>query len=167
MDSNIIAFLKDKGVNNPENPNPDDMSKILDILSESNNEFKKDIFKEYFKTVNPSVQSVIDGIKSLAKEHVSKEYINSINKVIDQLNKEYEKAETEEEKDNIYYKIEKLLDRIKAETHEQREWLKTLGKYGLGGAVILGGIGIAIATRNTEVLKKGLQVINDNKNLIK
>ncbi|MFB5088318.1 hypothetical protein PGC35_14125 [Psychrobacillus sp. PGGUH221] len=167
MESNIIDFLKDKGVKNPENPKVDDMIKIFEILSEGKDEFNKDIFKEYSKTVNPSVQSVIDGMKSFAKEHVSKEYINSINKVIDQLNKEYEKAKTEEEKDKIYDQIERLLDRIKAEAHEQREWIKTLGKYGLGGAVILGGIGIAIATRNTEVLKKGLQVLNDNKNLIK
>jgi hypothetical protein len=154
---NVIDLLKSKGVNNPENPTSYDMAKIFGIFSSGQNDLNKDIFKNYAKTINPSIDSVIDGLKSFANAHVSKEYIQSVNIVIETLKKDYEKASIEKEKDKLYSRIQEQLDRIKQESVENREWLKTLGKYGVGAAVIIGGVGLAIVTRNTDLLKRGLQ----------
>jgi hypothetical protein len=153
----VIDLLKTKGVKNPENPSSEDMVKIFEFFSSGRNELNKDVFKEYAKTINPSVNSVIDGLKSFANAHVSKEYIQSVNIVIEVLKKDYEKAKTEDEKNRIYSRIQEQLDRIMQESDENREWLKTLGKYGVGAAVIIGGVGLAIVTRNTELLKRGIQ----------
>lgn len=167
MDFNeTVSYLKKKGVKNPEDPSKDDMKKIFEILSNNDKEFNKDIYKEYSKTVNPSVNAVIDGMKSFASEHVSKEYILSVNKVIDQLNQDYANAKSEAEKDKIYSRIEKELNRIKQESNDQRGFIKTLLVYALGAAIVIGGVGLAITTKNTELLKKGLQVISDNRKML-
>lgn len=155
---NVISLLKTKGVKNPENPSAEDMQKIFEIFSTGNNDFKKDVFKEYANTINPSVTSVIDGLKNFANAHVSKEYIQSVNSVIDLLKIDYEKAKTDAEKDKIFTRIQEQLNRIKNEADDHRIWLKDLGKLAVASAVVIGGVGLAIVTRNTDLLKRGIQL---------
>jgi hypothetical protein len=152
----IFEYMMKKGVKNPEEPSEKEIRKLLGMMYNSDNELEKDFFKGYFNSMSSVGKAVIDGLKSLANSHVSKEYINSINKVIDQLNKDYEQAKSEEEKEKVYYRIIEQLDRIKQESREMRDFLKQLGLYGAGTAIIIGGA--AVAVRNKEL---GKQIVNN------
>lgn len=157
--------MKKKGIKNPESPTEKDNLKILGMIFKSKDETEQEFFKSYFTTVNAAGAAVFDGLKHLANANVSKEYIGSVNKVIDQLNKDYDKATTEAEKERIYNRIIEQLDRIKEESKDHREFLKQLGLYGIGTlALLLGGV---VAVKNKELgkemLEKGLKAFRENK----
>jgi hypothetical protein len=112
----IIDLMMKKGIKNPEFPSDKEKLKILGKIYKSKNETEQQFFKRYFTQVQVAGTAVFDGLKHLANAHVSKEYIYSVNKVIDQLNNDYDKATTEEAKEKIYYRNVEQLDRIKQES---------------------------------------------------
>ena len=93
----IVKLLKESSIKNPENPSRKDLLKLLEL--EAQNKLDSAIVKEYFQFAANVIPQLLETLKSFAKEHVSKEYIESINKRIDVLNKEYENATTHEERD--------------------------------------------------------------------
>jgi 3-dehydroquinate synthetase len=97
----------------------------------------------------------------LATQNVSKDYINSINKRIEKLDKEYLNTTSDEEREKNHQKVLELYKLIKEESNDQRDWIKTLGFGALGTIAVIGGI--AVVTRNKEVGKKiveeGIKVI--------
>jgi hypothetical protein len=48
------------GVASPENPSIDDISKIYGLIYSNDTELNKEIFKEYAKTIKPSVDSLVE-----------------------------------------------------------------------------------------------------------
>ncbi len=161
----IIDFLKKKGIKNPESPSDKDKLKILGMIYKSKNQTEQQFFKSYFTSVQAAGTAVFDGLKHLANAHVSKEYIDSVNKVIDQLNKDYDKAATEEAKEKIYFRIVEQLDRIKKESKDHREFLKQLGLYGIGTFALLLGSVVAVKNKelSKEMIEQGIKAFKEDK----
>jgi hypothetical protein len=161
----IIDFMKKKGIKNPEFPSDKEKLKILGMIYKSKDETEQQFFKSYFTSVQAVGTAVFDGLKHLANAHVSKDYIDSVNKVIDQLNKDYDKAATEEAKEKIYFRIIEQLDRIKQESKDHRNFLKQIGLYGIGTSVLLFGVGVAVKNKELGkvMIEKGLKAFRENK----
>lgn len=143
----IIEFMKKKGINNPLNPTDGEAMKILAMMANTQSASDDAFFKAYFQNMTQAATAVIGGLKSFANAHVSKEYIESINKVIDQLNKDYEKATSDEEKEKIYNRIQQQLDRIREESEDTKGFLKRLGLYACGTALAVGAVAVTIKNK--------------------
>jgi hypothetical protein len=152
-------LLKQEGISDPENPSNKDILKLLEL--NSNNKIDSTLLKEYFQFLTGTKPKVLDTLKSFAAENVSKDYIQSINKRIDVLNKEYESCKTEDEKDRNHQNILELYTLIKKESDDQRKWITNLSLATLGTVVVAGGI--AITVRNKEagkrIVEEGLKAI--------
>lgn len=161
----IIDFMKKKGIKNPESPSDKEKLKILGMIYKSKDETEQQFFKSYFTSVQAAGTGLLDGLKRLANAHVSNEYIDSVNKVIDQLNKDYDKADTEEAKEKVYIRIVEQLDRIKQESKDHREFLKQLGLYGVGGtfALLFGVVAVKNKELGKEMIEQGLNALREYK----
>ncbi|WP_174734353.1 hypothetical protein [Mesobacillus harenae] len=165
MDSNeIIGLLREEGIKDPENPTNEELLKLLQL--HSNNQLESDLVKNYFQFFSGVIPALTDSLKSFASQHVSKEVIGSLNKRIDMLNREYEKATTPEERDRNHQEIIEIYQMILGESEKQRGFLKSLGYGALGAGIIVGGIAISI--KNKEASKKmvteGLKYIKGDSN---
>ena len=153
--------MKKLGINNPENPSGKEIQKLLGMMAKNANESDAQFFKSYFASMPQVASAVIDGLKSLADANVSKEYINSINEVIKTLSEDYERAESKEERAEIYDKITLLLDRIQEESNNHRQFKKQLGLYASGTAILIAGVAIAVKRPEVgrQLLSKGIGMI--------
>ena len=75
------------------------------------------------------------------------------------MRRQAESAETDEQKDKIYQQIDSLLDRIKEEVNANRSYGEKLVLVTGSVALAIAGGAIYLATRNPEVLKKGVETI--------
>lgn len=155
----MVELLKELDIKNPESPSKKDILKLLEL--ETNNKLDETLLKEYFQFQRGAVGVAFDALKSLATQHVSKDYINSINKRIETLDKEYLNTTSDEEREKNHQKVLELYKLIKEESNDQRDWIKTLTFGALKTLAVIGGI--AVVTRNKEVGKKlveeGIKVI--------
>ncbi|MBP1949380.1 hypothetical protein [Virgibacillus litoralis] len=156
----VVEYMKQMGIKNPEKPSEKEIQKLLGMMLKSKDDVEIEFFKSYFTSMSSVGSAVIKGLKGLADAHVSKEYIDSVNKVINQLNKDYENAKSEEEKEKVYYRIIQQLDRIKQESKDHRDFLKQLGLYASGTAVLIAGIAVAVRKPEVgrEMVRKGIEV---------
>ncbi|WP_281217281.1 hypothetical protein [Lysinibacillus capsici] len=146
----VIELIKQAGVSDPENPSIKEIIKLFEL--DSNNKIDENLLNKYFQFTADVMPQAFDALKSLANQNLGKNYIDSINKRIESLNKEYENATTKEEKKENHQKILELYKLIENESDKQRDWITKLAFGAMGTVVILGGL--AIGTRNKEMGKK-------------
>ncbi|QCR33580.1 hypothetical protein [Lysinibacillus sp. SGAir0095] len=162
MEEKLKKLLKKEGVSNPENPTKSDMEKIIKF------DLDKTMIQEYYKYLTGLLPNMLVTINDLASKNLGKDAINSFNKRIDTLNKRYETEKDIEVLKMIQKEISDIYDRIEKESDKQRGWLLNLAYGAIGGAVILGGVGIGL--KNTEAGKKvaeeGIKLLGINKNMI-
>jgi hypothetical protein len=162
--SKHIEVMRELGVQNPNNPSEKDLKLIIDNYLKAQ-KIDQDIFTEYMKNVSPSVKELVGAVKSITKENkeLSEKAINSLDRVIKMLEKEYESAKTEDQKDKIWKRIETLLQAVREEVRENRNFALKVFGIGAGAVVVLGGVGLFLATRgrNTEVIKQGVKQIKN------
>jgi len=146
MEEELKKLLKEEGVSNPENPTESDMEKIIKV------NLDKTMIQEYYKYLTGILPNVLVTINDLASKNLGKDVINSFNKRIDTLNKRFETEKDIEVLKMIQKEISDIYDRIEKESDKQRGWLLNLTYGVIGGAVILGGVGIGL--KNKEAGKK-------------
>lgn len=146
----IMELIKQAGVSDPENPSIKEIIKLIEL--DSNNKLDENLLNKYFQFTADLMPQAFEALKSLANQNLGKNYIDSINKSIDTLNKEYENATSKEEKEENHQKILELYKLVEKESDKQRDWISKLAFGAIGAVVILGGL--AIGTRNKEIGKK-------------
>ncbi|MED3576077.1 hypothetical protein [Cytobacillus praedii] len=155
----LMELLIQNGIKDPENPTTKDILKLLEL--ESENKLDNTLIKEYFQYVGTAVPKLFDTLQSYASQHVSKDYMKSLDKRIDTLNEAFNNAKTEEERNKNHEEVHKIFQEMKEESREQRNWILKLAMGTLGTLAILGGF--AIGVRNKEAGKKiveeGIKVI--------
>lgn len=148
MEEKFKKLLKKEGVINPENPTESDMEKIIKV----NNVLDKTMIQEYYKYLTGILPNMLETINDLASKNLGKDAINSFNKRIETLNNRYETEKDIEVLKMIQKEISDIYDRIEKESDKQRGWLLKLAYGAIGGAVILGSVGIGL--KNKEAGKK-------------
>lgn len=154
----ILKKLRKKGVN-INDLQSEDFEKLIEmnIKGQVDNETIRDFLKES----NVAFKIFFDGLGTFIDTHKSSsnQYIETINDYIKDLSSQAENAETDEQKEKIYQKIDSLLDRIKEEVNANRSHGEKLAWMAGSVALTLAGGAIYLATRNPDILKKGVETI--------
>jgi len=152
----IHQILKNKNIN-LSSIDSDDVKDILKELMKG--EFDIEVFSSFMKEANITIQTVTVGIKELLNQtgYSSKKYTDTLSKMVEDLTEKVDKAQSIEEEERLWKRIEGILDRMQKEAEEGRSLLKTLGPaIAIAGAVVL-GVGLAAATKNPSVLNDGVK----------
>lgn len=156
---NVVKLLIQNGINNPVNPTTEDILKLLEL--EFENKLDRALIKEYFQYNRTAVPKLFDTLRTYASQHVSKDYMKSLDKRIDTLNEAFKNATTEEERNKNHEEVHKIFKEMKEETREQRNWILKLSMGALGTAVILGGIAIGVKNKEAgkKIIESGIKTI--------
>jgi hypothetical protein len=68
-------------------------------------------------------------------------------------------TKTLEDEERIWRRIEGVLDRMKEEAEAGRGTMKTVVTIAAGVGVVVLGDAVAIATKNPELMKKGIEMV--------
>jgi hypothetical protein len=152
----LIEFLKSKGIDNPENPDSNQMKDIISLYLQT--EMTTEQFKLYFQLADPAVNSVMKGLTECITSNkcISEKVIELIQTTIAHLNEQIKFAETIEERREIRKEIEKCIIHAREEAKRNSDDTNRLYLIGAGAGVVLIGVGVAVFTKNQEVLKKGM-----------
>lgn len=119
--------------------NSDGVKVILKELL--NGEFDKEAFSSFMKEANITLQTVTVGIGEFLKQtgHSSKEYTDTLSKIVEELMVKVDRAQSIEEEERLWNRIEGVLDRMKKEADEGRRNFNTIGPAAaITGVAILG-----------------------------
>lgn len=155
----LINFLNSKGIDNPEKPNSKQMKDIISLYLQ--NEMTTEQFKLYFQLADPAVKSVMHGLTECITNNksISQKVIELIQLTISHLNDQIKFAETIEERREIRKEIEKCIIHAREEAKRNSDDTNRLYLIGAGAGIVLIGVGVAVFTKNQEVLKKGMKMV--------
>lgn len=165
--SNLMEFLKSKGIDSPENPDQNQMKDIIGLYLQ--NEMATEQFKSYMQFADPAVSSVIKGLNECvaSNKNISGKVIELIQTTIVLFDEQIKTADTLEERREIRKDIEKLIIQAREEAGRNAEDTKELYLIGAGVVAVLAGIGIAALTKDSAVLKSGLKMVADGTKKVK
>lgn len=137
--------------------NSDDVKVILKELLKG--EFDKEVFSSFMKEANITLQTVTVGIKKFLNQtgYSSKKYTDTLSKMVEDLTEKVDKAQSIEEEERLWKRIEGILDRMQKEAEEGRSLFVNIRSAAAIAGVVVLGIGLAAATKNPTVLKEGVK----------
>lgn len=153
-----LKKLKKKGID-LNNLQSEDFKTLIDMYIKG--QFENENIRDYLKESNVTFKTFFDGIGAFVETHKtsSNKYIETLDDCIKDLRRQAESAETDEQKEKIYNQIKSLLDKIKEEVNANRSYGEKLVLMTGSVALALAGGALYLATRNPEVLKKGVETI--------
>lgn len=159
---NVMETLIQNGIKDPENPTTKDILKLLEL--ESKSQIDKETIKNYFLYANQAVPKLIEALEKLVSQHVSKEYMETLKSRIETLNEAFKNAKTEEEREKNQEEVHKILQLMKEESKEQRNYLLKIGFGVVGGVIILGGAAFTVKNKELgqKIIEEGLKVVKKN-----
>lgn len=159
MENNKLKKIIRKKKIDSTNINNEDVSNIVDSYIKEDIETEE--LTKYMKEANVGYQTFIDGIDSFFEKGIysSNVYTNVLQSLLDDLRVQSKEATTLEEEERVWIKIEKILDRMKDEAERGTGLITNLGKMAVGVSTLVIGGAITIATKNPELLRKGIEMI--------
>lgn len=157
---NKLKELKGKINNDGRNFTDEDMSSILEDYVKD--DLDKEELTSFMKGANVTYQIFMNGIDRFFEEsnYSSKKYTDGLQSLLDGLKEQINDVHiTEEENERIWRNIDKVLDRMKEEAIRQNDLGKEYSFLGLGVAGLAIAGAITVVTKNPEMLKKGIEMI--------
>lgn len=145
-------------------------AKTKDLLKNAvdNDLFNPDFIKAIFNMYTDKLPELFKALSSLvieqrkATEHfanVDKEstvdYNDILNKQLDFLREQCKNAKTQEELDDLYKQFQDILDRLREEKHEQREYMGKLDKNQKDHTKFIAGLIATAATATLAIVFRG------------
>lgn len=156
--SKLKKIIRKKKID-ANNINNEDVSTLVDFY------IKDDMATEelttFMKEANVGYETFLDGLESIFEKgyRSSNKYTDVLQSLVDDLRVQSKEAKTVEEENRIWINIEKILDRMKEEAERGTSLITNLGGIAAGvGLTVIGGA-VAIAAKNPELLKKGIDMI--------
>ena len=143
----------------PDNLTSEDITTLIEMNLKG--EFGKEIFKDYLKEGNITYKTFFDGLGTFVDTHKSSsnKYLELLEYRMKDLMKQAESAKTDEQKEILDNQIDLILDRLKEEVNENRFHGQKFALVAGAVATVFVGGAIYLVTRNSEVLKKGVEMI--------
>lgn len=153
-----LKKIKKKGID-LSNLQSEDFKTLIEMYIKG--QIENENIKDYLKESNVTFKTFFDGLGAFVETHKtsSNKYIETLDDLIKDLRRQAESAETDEQKEKIYQQIDSLLDRIKEEVNANRSYGEKMVMVTGSVALALAGGALYLATRNPEVLKKGVEII--------
>lgn len=159
MENNKLAKLMRKKKIDINDFDSEDMSTLLGHYLKDG--FSTEELTAYLKEANLGYEAFINGLDSFIEKgnYSSKKYTDALQSLVDDLRVRIKEAKTVEEDERIWVNINNLLDRMKEEADRETDLINNLSKIAAGVGVIVIGGAVAIATKNPDLLKKGIEMI--------
>ncbi|WP_175638329.1 hypothetical protein [Metabacillus schmidteae] len=154
----LLKKIQKKGID-PDHLTNDDIKTLIEMNIQG--QIEKEILKEFLKESNITYKTFVEGLKTFIDSHKSSsnKYMEALDYRMKGLMKQAENANTPEDKEKVDKEIDIILDRLKEEVDSNRKHTLKVVMVAGGIGTILAGSAIFIATRNPEVLKKGVEMI--------
>lgn len=148
-----------------DNLKDEDVSSLLEYYI--NDDLDKEELTSYMKGANITFRIFINGIDRFFEKsnYSSQKYTDGLQSLLDVLRERINDGNVPvEEDERIWRNIDKVLDRMKEEAIRQNDLGKDYSLLGLGvGSIAIVGA-IALVTKNPEMLKKGIEMIQKKTN---
>ena len=126
-----------------------------------NDDIDKEMMRDYLEQHAGYYDTLMQGIKTFSQQHLSSsdKYIDAISSQLLELNKLQQHDLSAEERIHLHNKSDELLDRMKNEADKNRNHAIQITAIAAGAFAAIGGGAIYLATRNPDLLKKGIETI--------
>lgn len=154
----VLKKIKRKGIN-PDNLNSEDIKKLIEMNIKG--QIENEVFKEFFQEGNITYKTFIEGLNNFVHAHMSSsnKYSEALEYRMRDLIEQAKNADTDAEKERLERAIDSVLDKLKDEAEANRGQTIKIAMIAAGVGTIITGGAIFVATRNPEILKKGVEII--------